>query len=122
MYVKALKWPVITWIVIDLAFAALFKLPGIGDAFGKIATDQAVTPLLVAIGVWAGYKMVQLGGNYLHAAVGGIIVGAVCAVGGVILFGVLLGFGVSAVLPGAVYDFAMNVFGAFIGGGYALTK
>jgi len=119
MYVKALKWPIITWVVINVLFlVVLLLLPKVGE----IATDATLTPLLLAVGIWAGYKMVQFGGNYWHAALGGLIVGAVCAILAIVLFGLIASAGVANVLPGAVYDFAMNFFGALIGGGFAVSK
>jgi len=122
MYVKALKWPVITWVVVDVIFligVALF--PDIGS----YATPGALTPLLLAFGIWAGYKIVQFGGNYLHAAIAGLVVGVVCAILAIVGFGVILASvtgGISAVLPAAVYYLAVNLFGALIGGGFALSK
>ncbi len=122
MYVRALKWPVITWAVVDLVMlpAALLS----GDIV-PMMTPAALVPLLLAFGLWAGLKIVEFGGGYGSAVVAGLVVRVVCAILIVVGFGVFLGSatgGVAAEIPLAVFGLIFNVFGALIGGGYRLTK
>lgn len=122
MFVRALQWPVITWIVVDLLMLAAVLL------FGDIAammTPAALVPLLLAFGLWAGFKIVKFGGGYANALVAGFVLGAVCAILIVIGFGMVLASttgGVAAVIPLVVFGLIFNVFGALIGGGFALTR
>ncbi len=61
MYVRALKWPIITWVVVDLVMLAAALL------FGDIVpmmTPAVLAPLLLAFGLWAGSKIVEFGGGY----------------------------------------------------------
>lgn len=112
----------ITWIVVDLVMLVAVLL------FGDIAsmmTPAALVPLLLAFGLWPGYKIVKFDGGYGDALVAGLVVGVVCAILIVIGFGVVLASttgGVAAVIPLAVFGLIFNVFGALIGGGYALTN
>ncbi|MCI0550211.1 MAG: hypothetical protein L0287_04590 [Anaerolineae bacterium] len=124
MYARALKWPIISWVVIDLVFlVAFFIYP---SQIGTMGAPGNLTVLLLAVGAWAGYKIVEFGGNYLHAAIAGLIVGAVCAVLDVIGFGVIAAGLTGGITPdllaGALYFLGMNFFGSLIGGGFALTK
>lgn len=124
MYIRALKWPVITWVVIDIVLpVALLIYP---KQMGTLQAPGNLTVLGIAVGLWAGYKIVQFGGNYVSAAIAGLIVGAVCAVMAVIGFGVIAAGVTGGITPDllatALYFLAINFFGALIGGGYALTK
>jgi hypothetical protein len=109
-YVRALKWPVITWIVLDALFYVADKV--YAEA-GKLFTPDTGALLAVVFGIWTGSKIVAFKGNFLHAAVGGVILGAACLV--LCMVG---GFGTTF----GVYMGLMNLSGALIGAGYALTK
>ena len=109
-YVRALKWPVITWIVLD---ALYFIVGKVYEAAAKLFTPDIAAVTALLFGMWTGSKIVSFKGNFAHAFVGGVILGAVCfvlcMVGG---FGPELG----------VYMGVMNLSGALIGAGYMLTK
>ncbi len=118
IWTRALMWPVVTWVVVNVIFfAALLAVPDMG----KSVSPAGLTPLLLAIGGWAGYKIVELGGGYGYAFIAGVVVGAVCAVLDVI-GSAIIGQTMAAAFPGAVYFFGLNLFGALIGGGFKLTK
>lgn len=117
-YGRALKWPIIGWIVLDIALLILSYIRGVSELFGA----TALSPLLLAFGVWAGYKIVQFKGGFLDALISGVVVGVVCGVLIILGPGLIRGAGVAAVWPLAVYAFGMNLFGAIVGGGFALTK
>ena len=121
MYARALKWPVISWIVVD---AVLLVATLLDRSLFDMLTAGAMAPMMLAFGVWSGYKIVEFGGNYGHAIVAGIVVGVVCALLAVVGFGFISVHpsGISAVLTLGLFAFGMNLFGALIGGGFALTK
>jgi hypothetical protein len=109
-FVRALKWPVITWIVLD----ALFYIAGmVYSPAAQLFTPDIAAAMALVFGAWAGSKIVAFKGTYLHAAGGGIVLGAVCLV-----LCMLGGFGLQL----GAYMGLMNLSGALIGAGYALTK
>ena len=118
-YVKALKWPVITWIVLDLLFIVVSPIKGVSEMFSN---DVSALYGLV-FGLWVGYTMItQFKGTYGQAFVGGLIIGLVCLVLCIIGFGIVLKMGVAGALPIAIFMAMMNLSGALIGAGFALTK
>lgn len=117
-YVTALKWPVITWIVLDLYLLAVSYIEGVLD----LVTTPAVAPLLVAVGAWAGYRTVGLSGKALDAVIAGLVVGIVCGGGGFLLFSYVRGLGASTVLPSSIMDFSLSLGGAVVGGWYVLSQ
>ncbi len=120
-YVRALEYPVINSIAIAIVFVAISYVEGV---LPKLTSTVDAT-LALAIGVWAGYKIVEFKGNYADVIVAGIIVGIVGAVLIIVGFGVVRGLGVSGVngmLPVSVFDMGFKIAGALIGGGFALTK
>lgn len=117
-YVRALKWPVIAWIEVDIVMLAMSYLAGVMD----MLTPAVIAPLTLAFGVWAGYKIVEFGGKVLDVVVAGAVVGVVCAGLTLVGFGLVRGMGFEAILPLAVFAAGFNLFGAFIGGGFALSK
>lgn len=121
MYVNALKWPVIGWVVVDLVLlVASFVSPGIV----VMMTPAALAPVLLLFGLWAGYKIVEFGGNFVSVLVAGLVVGIVCAFLTVVGFGVINNVmgGVAGAAPFGVFSLALNLTGAVIGGGFALSK
>ncbi len=109
-YVRALKWPVISWIVLDALF---FVVDKVYSEAGKLFTPDTAAVLALAFGFWGGSKIVEFKGNYLDAFGAGIVLGVLCFVlciaGG---FGTQLG----------AFMGMLNLSGALIGGGYALTR
>ncbi len=116
--VRAVKWPIISWVVVDVVFVAAGFVGGVLELY----TPAGFAPLLIAFGFWAGYKMIEFGGNYGNAIVAGVIVGAACAILTIVGFVLILGQEFSGIFPLAVYSLAFNIAGALVGGGFALTK
>ncbi len=115
---QAVKWPVISWVVVDVIFIVMLYVEGVQE----LMTMPVAAPLTIAFGIWAGYKMIELGGSYAGAIVAGVIVGAVCAILTILGIGIIHGAGVGATLPMAVASLGLNISGAAIGGGFALTR
>jgi len=117
MLVKTLKWPVISILitgVVHLTIEALW--PDLQQLF----VAPSLAPLLLAYGLWVGYKAIHNGGNYVNAIVAGAILGVLPLVLETVGFGMILGF--SGRFLVGVFGFAMIVFGSLIGSGFALGK
>ena len=109
-YMRALKWPVLTWILLD---AIYFVMDKVYAPAGQLFTPDIAALTALVFGLWGGSKIVEFKGKYWDAAGAGIVLGVLCFIlciaGG---FGAQLG----------VYMGIMNLSGALIGGGWALTK
>jgi len=110
----ALKWPIIGWITVDVLFILVLFVDGV-DA---LMTPATLAPLALGFGIWAGYKTVEFGGGFGGAIGAGVIVGAVCGLL-TLLLGVVHGM---SVFPLAVFNLALNIAGAVVGGGFLLTR
>jgi hypothetical protein len=117
MLVKTLKWPLISILItgtVHLIIEALW--PKLQTVF----VAPSLAPLLLAYGIWVGYKAIHNGGNYMNAAVAGVILGILPLVLETVGFGMVLGFS-DRFLVG-VFGFAMILFGSLVGGGFALSR
>ncbi len=78
------------------------------------------------LGAMAGYKMIQFKGGVFQAMVAGLVTGVFCAILALTEVGIILSpigtYNPMDALPGAFALFILNVFGAIIGGGFALTR
>ena len=117
-YVRALKYPLTSTIVVAIVFVAISYVEGVLN----MLTSTVLAPVALAIGVWAGYKIVEFKGNYANVIIAGVIVGIVGAVMILVGFGVVRGLGIGAMLPVSVLDMGFKIAGALVGGGFALTK
>ncbi len=119
MFVRTLKWPVIGLLITGgLHFTAEAILPDLKNIF----QPPVLAPLLLAFGVWVGYKMLQFGGNYGSAILAGAILGLLPVVLDIVGFGMILGRGVAQGMLAGVFGFGMILFGSLIGSGFALSK
>ncbi len=117
MLFKTLKWPVISLLVTG---ATHFVIEAVWPDLQKLFIAPSLAPLLMAYGLWVGYKAIHNGGNFLNALVAGAILGVLPLVLETFGFGMILGF--SGRFLVGVYAWAMIVFGALVGGGFALSK
>jgi len=123
-YWRALKYPLLVWLVTDSVFTLLGYLV---PSFATI-NDAGVTTIIEALplGAIAGYKMIQLKGNLFHVLVVGIITGLWCVFLGVTEVGMVLSpFGTYNFFDQWVYTypfFTADMIGAIIGAGFAVTR
>ena len=119
MFYKTLKWPVICLLIVGgVHFIAEMTLPDLKNIF----VPSVLTPVLLAFGIWVGYKMVQFGGNLGHAILAGALLGILPLILDIGGFGIILGRGIQQGVLGGVFGFGMILFGSLIGGGFALSK
>jgi hypothetical protein len=119
MWFKTLKWPIISLLITGgFHFTIEAVLPDLKNLF----VPPVLAPLLLAFGIWVGYKAVQFGGNYGPVILAGAILGLLPLMLEIFGFGMILGRGVSVGVLSGVFGFSMILFGSLIGGGFALGK
>lgn len=117
MIYRTLKWPVISLLITGgFHFTIEAVLPDLKNIF----VPSVLAPLLLAFGIWVGYKTVRFGGNYGQVILAGAILGALPLLLQLFGFGMILGRGVTAGGLVGVFGFSMVLFGSLIGGGFAL--
>ncbi len=115
---KSLLWPAIALLIIGgihfVEEAVLYKA---GNPF---YVPPTIGPLVLAVGIWLGYRTAQSGGNLVSVLINGAILGLLPVMLEIVGFGLILGRpqGVEA----GVFGWSMIVFGSLIGGGFALSK
>lgn len=118
IFVKTLTWPIISLLVTG---ATHLTLEAIWPELRNTFIPPVLAPILLAYGLWAGYRAIGVGGTYLHAIVAGIVLGVLPVVLDVVGFGVILGRGIDAGTMAGVFGMAVIVFGSLIGAGFALS-
>ena len=119
MLSKTLKWPVIALLI---AGAVHFTLEMILPDLRNVFVPSVVAPLLLAFGIWAGYRAVENGGNLGNAVLAGAILGILPVMLDVGGFGIILGRGVHEGVLAGVAGFSLILWGSLVGGGFALSK
>ena len=115
---RTLTWPIISLLVTGgLHFSIEAIWPDLRNTF----TPPVLAPLLLAYGLWVGYRAIQAGGTYLHAVLAAAILGILPIVLDVFGFGVLLGRGIPAGELAGIYGFVYILFGSLIGAGFVLS-
>jgi hypothetical protein len=119
MLVKTLKWPFISILITGgLHFTMEAIWPDLKNTF----IPPVLTPVLLAYGLWVGYKAIHNGGNYLNAIVAGAILGVLPFVLDSVGFGMILGRGMQWGILAGVFGLSMVLFGSLIGSGFALSR
>ena len=114
----ALMWPVVSLIITGMWHLTIEAIwPDLRNTF----VPAVLAPLLLAYGAWAGYGAVRASGSYLMAIVAGAILGLLPLMLDIVGFGIILGRGVDVGLLAGVFGFSMVLFGALLGGGYAVS-
>lgn len=126
-YVLALKIPTIAFIVTYALIVITIRLfPNLAPQEGVAMGTGFLVILGWSIGAWAGYKIVESGGNFIDVMVVSVIMAAVAAFLQIVVVGVLVNFPAPADLAGevpiAVFSLLNVVAGALTAGGFALTK
>ena len=119
MYAKTLRWPVISLLIVGITH---FIAEVIWPDLKNIYQPPVLAPLLLAFGIWVGYKTIQFGGSYSNVIVAGAILGVLPIIVELFGFGMILGRGVPQGILAAEFGFAMILYGSLIGGGFALSK
>lgn len=78
-----------------------------------------LAPLLLAYGVWVGYRAIGLGAGFVIAIVAGLILGLLPLGLEIVGFGLVLGRGFDHGLLAGIFGMSYITFGALIGAGFA---
>ena len=118
IFITILTWPVISLLVTG---ATHFTLEAIWPDLRNTFIPPVLAPILLAYGLWVGYRAIGAGGTYLHAIVGAVVLGLLPVALDIVGFGVILGRGTDAGVMAGVFGMAVIVFGSLIGAGFALS-
>jgi hypothetical protein len=118
LLLKTLKWPVVSLLITG---GLHFTVEAIWPDARNFFVPAVLGPLLLAYGLWVGYRAVQIGGTYLHAVTAAAILGVLPVLLDIVGFGVILGRGVDAGQLAGVFGFASIIFGSLIGAGFGLS-
>jgi hypothetical protein len=115
---RTLQWPVVSLLITG---ATHFMLEAIWPDLRNTFIPPVLAPILLTYGAWVGYRAIGAGGTYLHAIVAAAILGILPILLDIVGFGVVLGRGTEAGVLAGVFGFAVIVFGALLGAGFALS-
>src|SRR5215831_14552263 len=97
-----LRWPVISLLITGgIHFIAEAAVPDLKTIF----IPAVLAPLLLAYGVWVGYRAIGLGGNYGQAILAAALLGLLPVVLDVFGFGLILGRGMDIGLRSGIFGF-----------------
>jgi len=113
---RILMWPVIGLLVTG---AWHFTIEAIWPDLQAIFVPAVLAPLLLAYGVWVGYRAIGLGVGFVMAIVAGVILGVLPLALETIGFGLVLGRGFDHGLLAGIFGMSYVTFGALIGAGFA---
>jgi hypothetical protein len=116
MLFKTLKWPVISLLITG---SFHFCIEAIKPNLQHLFVAPTLAPILLAYGIWVGYRAIKNGGSYVTAIIAGAILGILPLVLETFGFGMILHFEGRALV--GVFAFSMILFGSLIGSGYALS-
>jgi hypothetical protein len=118
MFVKTLKWPVVSLLITGMVH---FILEAVESDLQTMFIPAVLAALLLAYGLWVGYRMVQGGGSFIQAIVAGLVLGLLPLMLDTLGFGLILGRGLTAGLLAGLFGLSMILWGALAGSGFALS-
>jgi hypothetical protein len=118
IFITILTWPVISLLVTG---ATHFTLETIWPDLRNTFIPPVLAPILLAYGLWVGYRAIDVGGTYLHAIVAAGVLGLLPVALDIVGFGVILGRGTDAGVIAGVFGAAVIIFGSLIGAGFSLS-
>lgn len=119
MFIKTLKWPVISLLVTGMLH---FVLEAVRPDLQTFFIPPVLALILLPYGAWTGYKAIHYGGTYVLAVVAAIILGLLPLMLDTVGFGMILGRGTTWGVSAGLFGFSLIVFGALIGSGFALSR
>ena len=114
--IRTLKWPFISLLITG---SFHFIIEAIWPDLRNLFIAPVLAPLLLAYGIWVGYRTISNNGNYLTAIIAALILGLLPLLLETFGFGMILGFEGRALV--GIYALGMILFGSLIGSGYALS-
>ena len=114
--IRAIALPVLSLLITGMVH---FTLEAIWPDLKTTFIPPVLAPLLLAYGVWVGYRVVEAGGGYIGGIVAGAVLGLLPLALDVVGFGVILGRGTTPGAMAGIFGFSMVLFGSLIGSGVA---
>lgn len=116
---RLLVWPVLS-LLITGGFHFIIEAiwPDLKDRF----VPAVIGLLVLAYGIWVGYRAITTGGTYLTAIVASAILGLLPIALEVVGFGMILDRGVQTGVVAGVFAFSVLLFGSLIGAGFVLSR
>lgn len=116
---RTLKWPVISLLLTGgLHFIAEAAVPELKTVF----TPAVIAPVLLAYGIWVGYRAIGLGGTYGQAILAAAVLGLLPVMLDVFGFGLILGRGIDVSVRSGIFGFMVIVWGSLAGSGFVLSR
>ena len=116
MFIKTLKWPVVSLLISGMLH---FVLEAVYPDMKTIFIPTVLAALLLVYGIWVGYRMVQSGGNYLQAVLAALVLGLLPFMLNTVGFGLILQRGLVVGTLTGLFAVSMVVWGALVGSGFA---
>ena len=117
--IRSLTWPVMSLLITG---AVHFTLEAIWPDLKVTFIPPVLAPLLLAYGLWVGYRFVEAGGGYLGGLAAGAVVGLLPLTLDIVGFGIILGRGTTAGMLAGLFGLGMVFFGSLIGSGVAMGQ
>lgn len=117
MLFKTLKWPVISLLITG---GFHFSIEAIWPDLKNLFIASVLAPLLLAYGIWVGYRAIKNGGSYNTAIIAALILGILPLLLETFGFGMILRFEERALV--GLFALSMILFGSLIGSGYTLSN
>ena len=119
MLQRILMWPVIGLVITGMWHLAI---EAIWPDLQAIFVPAVLAPLLLAYGIWVGYRAVGLGASFVTAVGAGVLLGLLPLGLDVIGFGMLLDRGVDHGVLAGIFGLSFISFGALVGAGFAQSE
>ena len=119
MLQRILMWPVIGLVITGMWHLAI---EAIWPDLQAIFVPAVLAPLLLAYGIWVGYRAVGLGAGFVTAVGTGVLLGLLPLGLDVIGFGILLDRGVDHGVLAGIFGLSFISFGALVGAGFAQSE
>jgi hypothetical protein len=116
---RAIALPVLSLLITG---AVHFSLEAVWPDLKTTFIPPVLAPLLLAYGVWVGYRVVEAGGGYIGGIVAGAVVGLLPLALDIVGFGIILGRGTTPGALAGIFGFSMVLFGSLIGSGVAAGR
>lgn len=115
MLQRILMWPIIALVITGLTH---FTIEAIWPDLQTFFVPPTLAPLLLAYGVWVGYRAVKVGAGFVPALASGLILGLLPLGLEIIGFGIVLGRGLDHGVLAGVFGMSFIVFGTLVGIGF----
>jgi hypothetical protein len=118
VFYRILMWPVVALVITGITH---FTIEAIWPDLQTFFVPSTLAPLLLAYGLWVGYRAVEGGAGYLMAVLAGVVLGLLPLGLETIGFGIVLGRGVERGVLAGVFGMAFVTFGALVGAGFSVS-